>query len=285
MAPLWRFLTFTRNYGVDGHLYPGFSHAWSLCVEEHFYLLLPCIILLLVRFANVRRLVALIAGTVVVGIGLRAWAWRTYCLPLLALGDHQAVGQAFHREIYRPTHMHLDGLLLGVSVALLQVFRPSLWMSAMKRGNWFLFGGLLTLGAGALIWRENDSFSEAVFVFPIVSIGYACTLVAALSPSCRLSRVKSRLVSWGAVLAYSLYLTHKAIISITHRWMGAHGMEPFGFAGTVITLSLVVAVALLLHFSVERPFLRLRERLTRHPLKPSSAFSNLATPVANMEEA
>src|SRR5690242_12892235 len=38
-APWWKYLTFTLN--ID--LKPGtlFSHAWSLCVEEQFYLLLP----------------------------------------------------------------------------------------------------------------------------------------------------------------------------------------------------------------------------------------------------
>ncbi len=40
--PLWTFLTFTQNIPLQ----PGtaFSHAWSLCIEEQFYLLLPLIL-------------------------------------------------------------------------------------------------------------------------------------------------------------------------------------------------------------------------------------------------
>ena len=40
--PWWRFLTFTQNIGLQ----PGtaFSHAWSLCVEEQFYLVLPLVL-------------------------------------------------------------------------------------------------------------------------------------------------------------------------------------------------------------------------------------------------
>ncbi|MGB9108048.1 MAG: acyltransferase, partial [Telluria sp.] len=47
MLPLWRYLTFTQNIGLE----PGtaFSHAWSLCIEEQFYMLLPaCALLALV---------------------------------------------------------------------------------------------------------------------------------------------------------------------------------------------------------------------------------------------
>ncbi|MEB0001218.1 hypothetical protein QN367_19355, partial [Cryobacterium sp. RTS3] len=47
VTPLWKFLSFTQNF----NLRPGsaFSHAWSLCVEEQFYLLLPAIALLVHR--------------------------------------------------------------------------------------------------------------------------------------------------------------------------------------------------------------------------------------------
>ena len=40
LAPLWKMFTFTQNYGQDIRRYGTFSHAWSLCVEEQFYLLL-----------------------------------------------------------------------------------------------------------------------------------------------------------------------------------------------------------------------------------------------------
>ncbi|MES2630244.1 MAG: acyltransferase [Bacteroidota bacterium] len=41
LPPLWKFLTFTQNIGLDNFTEGTFSHAWSLCVEEHFYLVLP----------------------------------------------------------------------------------------------------------------------------------------------------------------------------------------------------------------------------------------------------
>ena len=41
LPPIWKFLTFTQNFGTNLKDFGTFSHAWSLCVEEHFYFLLP----------------------------------------------------------------------------------------------------------------------------------------------------------------------------------------------------------------------------------------------------
>jgi len=37
-AALWKYLTFTQNIGLDLRTQGTFSHAWSLCIEEQFYL-------------------------------------------------------------------------------------------------------------------------------------------------------------------------------------------------------------------------------------------------------
>eukprot|EP01034_Spumella_vulgaris_P033404 gene33404-41219_t len=57
LPPLWQFLTFTQNLDLT----PGtaFSHAWSLCVEEQFYVLLPA---LAVQGVHEGRLTALMKG-------------------------------------------------------------------------------------------------------------------------------------------------------------------------------------------------------------------------------
>src|SRR5437899_7959787 len=39
MSPLWKFLASVQNIGLHGGT--AFSHAWSLAVEDQFYLLLP----------------------------------------------------------------------------------------------------------------------------------------------------------------------------------------------------------------------------------------------------
>ena len=49
LPPLWKFLTFTQNFGTDSSKFGTFSHVWSLCVKEHFYLFFPFILIFLQR--------------------------------------------------------------------------------------------------------------------------------------------------------------------------------------------------------------------------------------------
>src|ERR1700712_4267348 len=50
LSPIWKYLTFTLNFGFDLRKYGTFSHVWSLCVEEQFYLVLPLMFLLFSYF-------------------------------------------------------------------------------------------------------------------------------------------------------------------------------------------------------------------------------------------
>jgi peptidoglycan/LPS O-acetylase OafA/YrhL len=73
LAPLWKFLTFCQNLGLDIQHTGTFSHAWSLCVEEHFYFILPIILIALLFTKHFNKaywlliilfLLEIIAGTI-----------------------------------------------------------------------------------------------------------------------------------------------------------------------------------------------------------------------------
>jgi peptidoglycan/LPS O-acetylase OafA/YrhL len=55
LAPLWKYLTFTQNIGLDVSTKGAFSHAWSLCIEEQFYLFLPLILIGLVNLRVIKK--------------------------------------------------------------------------------------------------------------------------------------------------------------------------------------------------------------------------------------
>lgn len=175
LSPMWQFLTFTENLFVDYANNQAFSHVWSLCVEEHFYLVLPLLVGLLMWRPSFAKAAITAGAMVLVGIGLRA-AVLHYVLRPLTPGTDE-FGLAYIEQIYYPTWTRLDGLIAGVVMATVRIFRPVWWEAAMKRGH------LLTVvGAGFVgvcLWLFDDRFGSSaglaawgtIIGFPVLSAG------------------------------------------------------------------------------------------------------------------
>ncbi len=79
IQPLWQFLTFTQNIFPDYFRARALSHAWSLCIEEHFYLLLPPIVWLLARRPGAGKVIATAIAAWSCGAGSGSTMWRLTC--------------------------------------------------------------------------------------------------------------------------------------------------------------------------------------------------------------
>src|SRR4051794_39757962 len=75
IQPLWQFLTFTENLLITPPLPKAFSHAWSLCVEEQFYLLLPSVIALIAIRPGASKALALFVAVLLSGMALRGFLY------------------------------------------------------------------------------------------------------------------------------------------------------------------------------------------------------------------
>ncbi|MFG6466449.1 acyltransferase family protein [Roseateles sp. BYS87W] len=254
LAPLWQFLTFTLNLCIDYAQNQAFSHAWSLCVEEHFYLLFPVLALALNRRATARGVALAGAAVVLGGIALRTALWW-----------HGNATQSdrpwFIEDLYYPTWTRLDGLLAGVGLAALRVARPALWQRLQAQpGRWAVAGGLLLAAAFSLFDHRTGLPANAVG-WPLLSAGLACLVLAAASP--RLPAVPG--MAWLAGLSYSLYLSHKLALHAVHTWVApALGWQ--GLAMVPVYALAIAALGAALHYGVERPGLLLRDRV-RRPLR------------------
>ncbi|AYM20333.1 hypothetical protein At15955_53480 (plasmid) [Agrobacterium tumefaciens] len=71
MQPLWKFATFMVNLGFDPRVGNALSQAWTLTVEEQFYLVLPLLVLLPYRRIGTGWVVALAGLLMLAGAMLR----------------------------------------------------------------------------------------------------------------------------------------------------------------------------------------------------------------------
>lgn len=248
LQPAWQFLTFTLNLLIDYRHNQAFSHAWSLCVEEHFYLLFPLLAWWLARRASRVLVVGAVALVVLAGLGLRAYA---------ALH-----GKDWLESIYYPTWTRLDGLLAGVLLATIQAYRPGWWAAGQRRANTLAVAGLLVVGAAIWLFRDKAEAAASVFGFPLLALGLALLVAAAAGSTGWMGRWRIPGAGWIAGISYSLYLSHKLAMHAVHdalsNWPAVHGLIAFA----VYALAIAVTGALL-HYAIERPFLHLRTRLAR----------------------
>lgn len=112
--PLWKFLLSVQNIALRGGT--AFSHAWSLAVEDQFYLVLP--LLLLVLYPRPRAAVIIACVIFFGGIALRT------VLAFQNLTDTGVSFRGFQVWIYYPTWTRLDPLVFGVALAAIEKFRP-----------------------------------------------------------------------------------------------------------------------------------------------------------------
>jgi peptidoglycan/LPS O-acetylase OafA/YrhL len=260
VLPLWHYLSFTQNI----HLEPGtaFSHAWSLCIEEQFYMLLPAIAVLAAALGRA-------SGQS--GAHMR-WAWFTLLLgwtggalvraSIWHDGQHASNWMHYYyQNIYYSTWCRCDELLAGVALALLKNRHGALWRRILEHGRALLAAGTAAVAAG-FWWFLDDHYGlwTTVAGYPLLALGFALLILAALAPGSLLHRVRvpgaSRLALW----SYAIYLVHKQVCILVARPLRAAGYRPEHPLTIGVALLSSVFAGWLLYRLVETPFMRLRAR-------------------------
>jgi peptidoglycan/LPS O-acetylase OafA/YrhL len=240
--PLSALFYFANYIYADGQPRSApFMIFWSLSIEEHFYFLLPTLILLL--GANPKRL---LVAMLLVCLGALA-------LRLRVASNHPELLGSYY--FYFRTEFRIDSLAFGVALAclceidwgrrlVLQLARPSVFVAA-----------LLALLA-SLVYR-NDFFRETL---RYTLLGVALTLAISyvlFRPTAMARVLNSVIFVWVGLLSYSLYLWHfvapqvlRFLLPVAPRWISLIG--PF-----VISFAMAAAS----YYLLEKPLQRLRARL------------------------
>ena len=159
---LWPFVFNLQNYLGPFDL---LTHTWSLALEEHFYLLLP--ILLWVMIRNRKKGIALRALPVVIIFALVVCTtWRFW--------------NAMHRSQWQitdasSTHLRIDSIFFGVLISYFYQTKPA-WFLRLSKYPWTLLCLCCLLVAHRWFLERVDVFVWTIG-FTLCYIGYGCGLI------------------------------------------------------------------------------------------------------------
>ena len=265
--PVWQFLSFTQNFTLAYG--QTFSHSWSLCIEEQFYVLMPLVALLIGATVpppwRVRAGWSVVVGAMVCGIAWRAAAWLIHGY------------DGFAEQVYYATFSRADELLPGVAIAILRNCYPALFARLLRHGNALFVAGLVAVVATLYCIRTDwpSQFITTALGFSLVAASFSLLVCSALSPVCVLNRIRipgaSRLALW----SYAVYLAHKPIFMMLNAELVRRHIDPANPLCVMAVMAIGVAGGCLLFYCVETPFMRLRARL--YPASPA------ATPIGQPE--
>lgn len=253
ISPIWKFLISAQN--IDLHGGTAFSHAWSLAIEDQFYLLLPVVLLALSR----ARFAALAIPCAVVVAGLLL---RGYLAHQLLRGTDGVSHRGYQLWIYYPTWTRLDPLVLGVTLAAIEQFRASWWQALTGSARWLWVLGVSVI-AFALYLGDGDILTVATCVWqlPLIALGMAVLLVCGLSPRLPLARLEVPGVAFVASIAFSVYLSHKLVIHSVIQLCNRYSISLTSIPALFLVQAAIYLAGAILFFAVERPFLQLRTRI------------------------
>ena len=236
----WQNLLNIQNYAGT-----SLNHTWSLAVEEHFYLALPLLLLVLYKKARLRRWIIPILGG---------------CCLLVLCGRILSVYGFNDGDPQWKTHARIDSLFFGVILSYLLHAHRTVFDKLVK-----LRIPLLLLSVGGILFGLHESHATRLMWSIGYSIDYLCLgslLLLIYGYRGRLTRsLPYRAIAFIGLYSYGIYLWHLSVREPLAR-VAAHFPVSVRWGGLMLGQYLAaLTLGFLMTKAVEFPMLRLRERL------------------------
>ena len=213
----------------------SFGHLWSLCVEEHFYILLPILLLVIQRyFPDKKVLVAALLMVIVAG----------FVFKVLALNFTNG------KDTYGATYNRIDALGWGVLLSIILNYFPNL---IIKRTSQILmlFAGVLLFCLMIFIFHNYEwvFFRKCIF-HSIVPLCFFMMLASTYHWD--LSKLK--FLRFVAYYSYNWYLWHPLWVTWFNKKIGT------GFFAHIAFLVFTFLIAFVFTIIVEEFFMGKRNK-------------------------
>lgn len=233
--------------------FPGtWGHFWSLSVEEHFYVLLPLTLWLMLRRAR--------QGD------SDPFRWLPGVFVIVAVAELAArlitaefLDPPYQWIIFR-SHLRMDSLLFGVVISYYSHFHSEGFERFARKGYWVLLGAACALFAIPRAPGVPERW-RYTYGFTLIYLSFGAFLVVALHTPVERAwppvRRALAALAYVGTFSYSIYLWHVAWLE-TITYFGIIKVPVLGlgsyYAGAVI-------VGIVASKVVETPALRIRDRL------------------------
>lgn len=231
------------------------GHIWSVCVEEHFYLALPLLLMALIRFGRSGRdpfrVLPFLSGfSVVFCLMLRVW---------IKTRDGWTAR----------TDMLFDALLAGVLLGYLYHFRYD-WFAKVSRARWLLVSAALL---APMLYLERNTRAVETLGLAALTIAFFFLVAWSVHREAMLPGLAGKALARIGFYSYSIYLWH---IYLTPRVLH----YPVTFFSFWLYIIASISVGILTANLIELPFLVIRERII-----PREGRVKVATAAAPEREA
>jgi len=246
---IWPDLIFAQSY-LEG----TWGHLWSLAVEEHFYLLLPLTLWVMLKRRPEKR-------DPFDRVPLACAAVSAACLLLRSV--HLVTGEAFsYQGQMFATHARLDTLSFGVLLSYFWEFNPRVIDRLFEDGGRSVLTLSLFLLLPALLFEPQHPFMHTVG-FSLLYVGYGGLLLCCLKRLDGRGIIVRGLARLG-VYSYTIYLCHRPLSFWCVGDLTTWSPERIPIVKDHVFLFYVVlsiAAGVIMAKLIELPVLRLRDRL------------------------
>jgi peptidoglycan/LPS O-acetylase OafA/YrhL len=272
-SPLQNF--FNEFVFIQNYRYGVWGHTWSLAVEEHFYIGLALLLLLLVRISSDRANPFRSVPTIFAIVGAGCLALR--CLTIWVVPP----AENLTAHVTNPTHARIDALFFGVFIGYLYHFRPEVIQKLLPPwGNRILIGILSALLLSMGYFFARDSHTLLAFGLTTLYLGFGGLLVLGLEVrgifAGGLAKFLEFLGTAAAYLgrhSYSIYLWHAPflqVVDVVLRKVIHVPVAPLAVAIVKIVGS--CALGIVFAHLIEFPVLKFRDRffpMLQQPVAPT----------------